>query len=129
MTTALSFRRSFGLQLLVIALLAVLGSAFKCSDLTTSDYCTQLTGCSWSGTACSGTYAPTCVPPNCYYVVDSSTYVAVPDGSVANPYTSVTDAIVKIAANVATVVVINFNANTTVNHWKAVTVSGTIVVQ
>ncbi len=129
MTTALSFRRSFGLQLLIITLLAFLGSAFQCSDLTTSAHCTQLNGCSWSGTACSGTFAPTCATAFCYYVVDSSSYVAVPDGSVANPYTSVTDAIVKIAANVGTVIIINHKDNTVVNHWKSVTISGTIIVQ
>ena len=101
-------------------------SAIKCADVTIDYRCNQLKGCSWS-TSCSGTFAPTCVPPTCYYV-DGMTPTTGPDGTSAKPYNTLTDAFTKLASANGTLVVINNLAHTSVTITKSVSVAANFTI-
>ena len=82
-----------------------LSRAIECADVIQESRCVQLDGCSWSS-SCIGIFSPSCMSGNCYYI-DSMTLSSNPDGTAANPFNTLTDAINEVASIGGTLIAIN----------------------
>jgi len=60
---------------------------FDCKDISQISQCEQLEGCSWKNNLCLGTYSPSCLPPECYYI-DSSAVSTTNTGTPQDPLQS-----------------------------------------
>ena len=94
--------------LFFISLLVPSLVAFNCNSVTNSDDCITLTGCSWDSTSllCSGTFAPSCTIPNCYYV-DPVGGLDTQTGDGTTPFKTLKPAFTALAAKTGTIYVIN----------------------
>jgi len=102
-----------------------------CSDLEEEKQCNQLEteGCTWSGIACSGSYSPSCVPPNCYYIDGSSTSTETPDGTVEKPFRTLSDGLTKASGKDGLLIIINTLDDSSVAVTKAATISSEITIR
>ncbi len=104
-------------------------SCFECLSVTSSSQCKTLQGCSWDlpSSSCQGTFSPSCPTSNCYYI-DSSSTATSPDGTPKLPFKTVTDGFKKLASSDGTLVIINYQENTTVQVTQTVTISTNITI-
>lgn len=64
-----------------------------------------MTDCTWSGSACTGTYAPPCAAPNCYFIHPATSTAATPAGTPTDPFKDLTQAITIIGTKNARIYV------------------------
>ena len=104
--------------------------ALLCSELSESQ-CNQLKteGCIWSGTICTGSYSPSCIPPSCYYIDSSSQSTETPDGTPANPLKTLSDGFTEISGKDGFLIIINIWGNATVAVTKSSTISSNITIK
>jgi len=114
------------LSFLLLFALFSYGHSLGCSDATSSSQCDSLTDCTWSGSACSGTFAPTCAN-TCYYIdpVSGSDSAA---GSYSAPFLTLTKAFTALSGVTGTIYVINIAADTEVNLLSPATVTSTLTL-
>ena len=82
--------------------------AFNCNSVTNSDDFLTLNVCSWDSTnlLCSGTYAPSCNIPTCYYV-DPVGGLDTQTGAATSPFKTLKPAFTALATKTGTIYVIN----------------------
>jgi len=124
-------RRPFYLVILSIITIYhqfYLAFSFGCSDISKQNYCIQLKGCSWEENLCKGTYAPSCMPPECYYI-DSSTTSTTPTGSPDSPFQSISKGFAQLGTKDGTLIILNYKDKTTVDIEKTVTLTSEITIK
>ncbi len=104
--------------------------ALTCSDLS-KNQCNQLQkeGCLWSGTTCTGSYSPSCIPPSCYYIDSNYQGTATPDGTPGKPFKTLSDGFTKISGKDGFLIIINILENATVAVTKSSTISSNITIK
>jgi len=104
--------------------------AFNCSDLEAKQ-CSQLQteGCIWTGTSCTGSYSPSCLPPNCYYIDQNSQSPETPDGTPENPLKTLSDGFTKISGKDGFLIIINTLQDASVAMTKQANISSNITIK
>jgi len=114
------------LSFLLLFALFSYGHSLGCSDASSNSQCTTLTGCTWSGSACSSTFAPAACS-NCYYIdpVGGSDSAA---GSYSAPFLTLTKGFTTLSGVAGTLYVINIAANTEAKLLSPAIVTSTMTL-
>ncbi len=83
--------------------------AFDCDSVSDNASCDQLSGCTWTASACSGSFAPSCSSKNCFYI-DPTSGSDSQDGSVQNPFKTLTQGFNGLSGKNGSLVIINYDS-------------------
>jgi len=102
--------------------------AFDCNSVTDQTACQTLNNCAWSSNACSGAFSPTCDNPPCYYV-DPENGSDSNDGSVQNPFETLSAGFSILDGNTGSIIVINYIATTQADLLSYIEISSDVTIE
>jgi len=114
------------LSFLLLFALCSSGHSFGCINARSESQCTSLTGCSWDGSGCSGTFSPTCAS-TCYYI-DPVSGSDSASGAASTPFKTLTPALTALTGIAGTMYVINTDANTEAQLLQPANISSAITL-
>lgn len=102
--------------------------AFDCNSVSDQTACEALNNCVWSSNACSGAFSPTCDNPPCYYV-DPEDGSDSNDGSVQNPFETLSAGLSVLDGSTGSIIVINYIATTSAELLSYVEITSDIAIE
>ena len=102
--------------------------AFDCSSVQDASTCGSLNNCVWSSSACTGTFSPVCDVDACYYI-DPTDGSDTNDGSVQNPFKTLTTGLNELSGSAGSLIIINYLATVQAELLSYVEISSSITIK
>ena len=118
----------FFLQFLICLLVLHPVLCFDCHSASDKTSCDKLAGCKWTSGACTGSFTPPCSSNPCYFI-DPVSGSDIQDGSIQNPFKTLTGGFNALSNQPGSLIIINFASESEVQILDHTTISSSISIK